>query len=191
MKASPRYKKNSVDVDYLKELNRRVQKRLSELPTSRVNKVKFNLFFLPAIYVGLYLLALQYSGNYVLFLVLYAAMGLLAVVIFCELIHELCHHNVFRSKKLNAIAFMLFDFLGANSFIWRLRHLRSHHRYPNVKGWDTDIEQKGPIAIYHDEDLHEFIKYQNIYVFFLYPLFMINWLLVRDFRGFLCQGPNC
>ena len=101
-------------------------------------------------------------------------MGLMAVVIFCELIHELCHHNVFKSKKLNETAFLLFDFLGANSYIWRLRHLRSHHRYPNVQGWDTDIEQKGPIAVYHDEELSDFIKYQNIYVFFLYPLFMIH-----------------
>lgn len=187
MEATPRYSKKTEHVVYLKELHNRVQKRLSKLPSSRTNMVKFNLFFLPSIYVTLYILALIFSANYLIFLALYALMGLMAVVIFCELIHELCHNNVFRSKKLNSVAFMLFDLLGANSYIWRLRHLRSHHRYPNVQGWDTDIEQKGPIAIYDDEGLHEFIKYQNIYVFFLYPLFMINWLLVRDFRDYFAK----
>ncbi len=184
MEVTPRFRKQTEHVVYLKELHKRVQQRLIELPSSRLNMVKFNLFFLPAIYVSLYFLALTFSANYLLFLVFYALMGLMTVVIFCELIHELCHNNVFKSKKLNASAFMLFDLLGANSYIWRLRHLRAHHRYPNVQGWDTDIEQKGPIAVYHDEDLNEFIKYQNIYVFFLYPLFMINWALVRDFRDY-------
>jgi len=187
MEAPPRYRKNIEHVIYLKELHQRVRERLNQLPPSRMNMVKFNLFFLPAIYFSLYILALTYSANYLLFLLLYALMGLMTVVIFCELIHELCHNNVFRSKKLNSAAFMLFDLLGANSYIWRLRHLRSHHRYPNVQDWDTDIEQKGPIAVYHDEDLNEFIKYQNIYVFFLYPLFMINWLLVRDFRDYFAK----
>ena len=187
MEAAPRFRKNSNHVVYMKELHNRVQERLRELPSSRKHIVKFNLFFLPSIYFTLYLLALIFSRSYILFLTLYALMGLMAVVIFCELIHELCHNNVFRSKKLNSAAFMLFDLLGANSFIWRLRHLRSHHRYPNVKGWDTDIEQKGPISIYQDEELSDFIKYQNIYVFFLYPLFMINWLLVRDFRDYFAK----
>ena len=187
MEAAPRYSKKIEHIDYLRELHKRVQKRISELPSSRMNMVRFNLFFLPAIYFAMYILALTFSANYFLYLCLYALMGLMAVVIFCELIHELCHNNVFRSKKLNTTAFMLFDLLGANSYIWRLRHLRSHHRYPNVQGWDTDIEQKGPIAVYHDEELSDFIKYQNIYVFFLYPLFMINWLLVRDFRDYFAK----
>ncbi len=187
METTPRFRKKTEHVLYLKELHRRVQERLSELPSSRMNMVKFNLFFLPAVYFTLYFLALKFSGNYLFFLVLYAGMGLMAVVIFCELIHELCHNNVFQSKKLNERAFLLFDVLGANSYIWRLRHLRAHHRYPNVQGWDTDIEQKGPIAVYHDEELSDFIKYQNIYVFFLYPLFMINWLLIRDFRDYFAK----
>ena len=187
MDSAPRFSKKTEDVAFLKELHRRVQERLIDLPSSRLIMVKFNMFFLPAVYFSLYFLALKFSANYMLFLLLYAMMGLLVVVIFCELIHELCHNNIFKSKRLNETAFMLFDLLGANSYIWRLRHLRSHHRYPNVQGWDTDIEQKGPIAVYHDEELSEFIRYQNIYVFFLYPLFMINWLLIRDFRDYFAK----
>ena len=180
----PRYRKVQSDLDLFKELNSRVAKRLEELPKSRLNMVKFNLFFLPFLYFSFYGLALFFAENLLLFLLFYALIGLMAVVIFCELIHELCHNNVFKSKKLNSVAFKLFDLLGANSFIWRWRHLQSHHRYPNVKGWDTDVEQKGPIAIFPEEEVDSFKKYQNAYVFFLYPLFMLNWLLLRDFKDY-------
>ncbi len=117
MEPAPRFSKKPEHVVYLKELHQKVQKRLSELPSSRKNMVKFNLFFLPAIYFGLYALAVIFSANYLVFLGLYALMGLMAVVIFCELIHELCHNNVFRSKKLNEAAFMLFDILGFIIFL--------------------------------------------------------------------------
>ena len=31
--------------------------------------------------------------------------------------------------------------MGANSYIWKIRHIRLHHNYPNVMGWDSDFEQ--------------------------------------------------
>ncbi len=187
MRGGPRYTKHETHKNLFRELQGRVSRKLEELPGSRLNLVRFNVFFLPAVYFSFYFLALHFSGNIYLFLFFYALMGLMAVVIFCELIHELCHNNVFKSRKLNALAFHLFDLLGANSYIWKWRHINSHHRYPNVKGWDTDVEQKGPIAIFPDEEYSDFIKYQNVYVFFLYPLFMLNWLLVRDFRDYFAS----
>ena len=68
--------------------------------------------------------------------------------------------------------------------MWQKRHMILHHRYPNVNGWDADVEQKGPIVIFANEPHQKMKKYQPIYVFLLYPLFMLNWLLIRDFRDY-------
>jgi linoleoyl-CoA desaturase len=74
--------------------------------------------------------------------------------------------------------------MGANSFIWRMRHIRFHHNYPNVNGWDTDIDQSPLVRIAPDTPFSRFHKYQHIYLPVLYPLFLFNWLFVRDFKDF-------
>jgi linoleoyl-CoA desaturase len=116
------------------------------------------------------------------FYLCYAAMGLMTVVIFINLIHEACHGNIFRNKKYNDWVFYLFELIGANSYIWKKRHLLLHHRFPNTIGWDCDIEQSGPITIFPAQKIKSYQKYQHRYIFFLYPLFMLNWLLLRDFK---------
>jgi linoleoyl-CoA desaturase len=176
MERLPRHPHHAHDRRLLRELQELVVRRVSELPASRLAIVKVNLVLMPAVYLALYLLALKVSAIPWAFLLCYALMGLMTVVIFCELIHELCHNNVFANPRWNALAFCLFDLLGANSFIWRHRHLKSHHRYPNVDGWDTDVEQRGPIAIFPGDDAGGLKRFQHLYVLFLYPFFMLNWL---------------
>jgi linoleoyl-CoA desaturase len=70
-------------------------------------------------------------------------MGIFLVLIYLNLIHEAAHNNIYKSKRLNRMVLHIFDFIGANSYIWKKRHIASHHAYPNVDGWDTDIEQSG------------------------------------------------
>jgi linoleoyl-CoA desaturase len=69
-----------------------------------------------------------------------------------------------------------------------MRHVRFHHNYPNVNGWDTDIEQSPLARVYPSGPFSKYHKYQHIYLPFLYPLFLLNWLLIRDFRDFFHEG---
>jgi len=175
---------NEHDRALMMKLYHEVNERINTLPKSRLLNLKIKIFVLPIIYVSLYLWALMQREKVGLFYFFYALMGSMVVIIFINLIHEACHGNLFKSRKLNSTVYYLFDFLGANSFIWKQRHLLLHHRYPNTNGWDADIEQKGLVSIYSDDSKRKYHRFQHVYIFLLYPLFMINWLFVRDFRDF-------
>ncbi|RNL77915.1 fatty acid desaturase [Sinomicrobium pectinilyticum] len=114
-------------------------------------------------------------------------MGLFLVIIFLTVIHEVAHDNVFRKKNWNRLFLYFFDILGANSYIWKKRHQIMHHNYPNLKGWDTDIEQSDLFKIYPDKHHTKFHRVQHHLMFLLYPLYLFNWLLVRDFKDFFSE----
>jgi linoleoyl-CoA desaturase len=184
MNIIPNHTLNEKDRVLMMKLYHEVNDRINSLPKSRLISLKIKIFVLPLIYLAFYLLALLQNKNPGLFYVFYALMGLMVVIIFVNLIHEACHGNLFKSRKLNSAVYYLFDFLGANSFIWKQRHLLLHHRFPNTDGWDADIEQKGLVSIYSGESKQNYHRFQHFYIFLLYLLFLINWLFVRDFRDF-------
>lgn len=188
MSPVPKHSGNNADSACLSELYHLVSKRIGQLPAERLNWLKIKVFLLPVIYIGLYIGALFQSERLWLFYILYLLMGVMVVVIFVNLIHEACHGNIFKSTGKNRIVFYLFDFMGANSYIWQQRHLLLHHRYPNTSGWDADIDQKGPLSVFPHEPVKGYHRYQHFYVFLMYPLFMLNWLFVRDFRDFFSSA---
>lgn len=86
------------------------------------------------------------------------------------------------------MALGIFDLIGANSYIWQKRHVQSHHSYANVDGWDTDVEQSGLIKIFPHITAKGLQKYQDKYIFFAYPLFLFNWMFIRDFKDFFSKN---
>lgn len=63
-----------------------------------------------------------------------------------------------------------------------------HHNFPNIAGWDTDIQQAGIIKIYPQEPVKGLQKYQHYYFVFLYPFYLINWIFIRDFKDFFSKN---
>ena len=39
------------------------------------------------------------------------------------------------------IQHLSFSLLGVSAYLWRMRHTRSHHVFPNVNGCDVDIDE--------------------------------------------------
>src|SRR5690606_20495357 len=130
------------------KLRKRVKDRVASIPENRDVSIQWKVIILPLLYFGLYTAALVNAQYPFMYSVLFASMGILLVLIYLNLIHEAAHNNIFKSKKLNALVLRIFDLVGANSYIWKKRHIVSHHAYPNVDGWDTDIEQSGVLKIY-------------------------------------------
>lgn len=178
----PVYDSNTEDKNLSAHLKSRVYARLKGLK-ERESELIFKAFFFPFIYLCFYLFALS-SENYLVFLLSYSFMGLMVVIIFLNLIHEVCHENLFSKKHYNHLYMLIFDVLGANSFIWQKRHVIFHHNYPNVAGWDSDIEKSKFLKVHPNEKGKWLTKYQH-YIIVLYPFFLFNWFLVRDFRDFI------
>jgi len=182
-RVKPSYPKTE-DEFIFTELRKQVKDTVAALEPVRGKTIIFKAVLLPIIYFSVYLTALI-CGHYSLALyTCYFLMGLLLVSIFLNVIHDAVHGTIFKNDRLNKSYVHLFDLMGANSFIWKLRHVRFHHNYPNVNGWDTDIEQSSLARIFPSGDFSRLHKYQHIYLPFLYPLYLANWLLIRDFKDF-------
>ncbi len=180
----PVYNKSAEETALFSELRKRVNERVKAIPGNRDNIIKVKVFLLPLLYLGCYLAAVFNGANPAIYASFFAAMGIILVLIYLNLIHEAAHNNIFKNKKYNKAVLRIFDFIGANSFIWERRHIVSHHSYPNVDGWDTDIEQSGVLKIYPYGEAKGIQKYQHRFFFMVYPLYLFNWMFIRDFRDF-------
>jgi linoleoyl-CoA desaturase len=174
--------------DVFQLLRKDVKEIVRELEPKRKWTSQVKAFIFPAMYVALWAAAMVFGKeNPALYFAAYLGLGIMLVIIFLNIIHDAVHGTIFNNKKLNDAFVYLFDLMGANSYIWKLRHVRFHHNYPNVHGWDTDIEQSPLARIFPHGDFSKLHKYQHIYLPFLYPLFLFNWLIVRDFKDFFSK----
>lgn len=180
----PHYSKGT-NVDVFQMLRSDVKDIVRELEPKRKWESQFKAFLFPLMYIGLWAAAMIWGKQYPLvYFGAYVGLGLMLVIIFLSIIHDAVHGTIFEKKWMNELFVHMFDFMGANSFIWKLRHVRFHHNYPNVLGWDTDIDQSDLARVFPHGEYSKYHKYQHIYLPMLYPLFLFNWLLVRDFKDF-------
>lgn len=179
----PLYRKGGYE-NIFRELRRQANEIVAQLEHRRRRSILFKAFLFPLIYFACWLGGMLYGSNTHVLFACYFGMGVLLVLNYLNIIHDAVHHTIFKSRRMNELYVYLFDLLGANSFIWKMRHIRFHHNYPNVDGWDTDIDQSALVRIAPQTPVSKFHRYQYIYLPLIYPLFLFNWLLIRDFKDF-------
>lgn len=170
--------------DLFLELRKEVNEAVRKLEPERRNYIYLKAVLFPLAYAGIYLCALVFGNNVNVLFGCYFLLGCFLLLNFLNLIHEAVHHTLFKNKRLNNWYVHFFDLLGANSYIWKVRHIRLHHSYPNVMGWDSDFEQSPMVRVFPHGSFSSMHKYQHIYLPFVYPLYLFNWLLVRDFKDY-------
>lgn len=178
----PYYTKEADDI--FQQLREEANKIVTVLMPARRNEILLKAFLFPFLYFFFWISAVLYGANSWVLFGCYFFMGIAIVLNYLNVIHDSVHLTVFRSRRLNNLYVYLFDLMGANSFIWKIRHIRYHHNYPNVEGWDTDIDQSTLVRISPHSAISMYHRYQHIYLPFIYPFFLFNWLLIRDFRDF-------
>ncbi len=168
-------------------LRKDAQEIVKLLEPRRRREIILKAILFPVAYFLVYFAALYWGKNIAFFYTCYFLLGLLLVFVFLNTIHDAVHCTLFKNNRSNQLYVYLFDLMGANSFIWKVRHVRFHHNYPNVEGWDTDIEQSKLARVFPHGPYTKIHKFQHIYLPFLYPLYLANWLLVRDFKDFFSR----
>lgn len=179
------------DVIFTKELNRRIAAFFEENKKSRnANKLAWvkavGLFFsYLLLYFSLYL------NSSVLFLLLaYGAIGAFKIFLALNVAHDAAHQSFAKSKQVNDLLLFTFDLLGANGYMWKLRHVHSHHSYTNIPGHDSDIKQSSVVRIFPNSDWRKIHRYQHYYMPILYSCYTLHWLLIRDIKDFFNIPPN-
>ena len=125
----PSFIKNN-DADLFQELRKQVNETVDKLEPQRRNDIILKAILFPALYILFYCTALIWSANETIYQFAFFMMGILLVLNFLNLIHEAVHNTLFRNKRINNWYVHFFDLMGANSYIWKIRHIRLHHNYP-------------------------------------------------------------
>ena len=94
--------------------------------------------------------------------------GVLTIFVALNIGHDAAHGAFSCNKKINHILTYVFDLLGASGYLWKLKHVHSHHPHVNIPGMDGDIKQSQLIRIFPKSTFLWFHRYQYIYMPLLY-----------------------
>lgn len=148
------------------------------------SNIYFKGSFLIAIYISSYILLQNRSLNTPLSILLVMIMGLTAVMIVFNIVHDASHNVLFKNKSLNRAFAYFGDLMGMNSYIWNIRHNIQHHTFTNVAGGDVLLDNIPFIRVSPQQKKLAIHKYQVWYVPFLYMLYSIFWVFFIDINMF-------
>lgn len=185
---------NAKDVKYKKEEKDSffytVNKRVNDYFVSNEISKKTNAFgvfkallFLAAFAVT-YTLILRANGSSALLLTCFALLGFIQICLVLNLGHEGVHSSFSNNRIINHLFTYTFDLLGSSGYLWKMRHVYSHHPNPMVPEHDVDIQQTGMLTFQPLENPPPSYKYQKIYAPLLYCFYSLNAILRRDWTDF-------
>jgi linoleoyl-CoA desaturase len=118
------------------------------------------------------------------FVALYLLGGLAQTFLLLNIAHDSNHNAVSSVPSVNKTLNYVFDVCGINSYMWRILHHRGHHSCVNVHGEDDALTGRGILRFTPHEPRKPLQRFQHIYVLFLYALFSLDYVFVRDFECF-------
>lgn len=120
-----------------------------------------------------------------LLLIFAILLGMSKAFIGFNVCHDAIHGAYSSNPKVNKALSLLFNFIGANAYVWSITHNIVHHTYTNIPGHDEDIEvAPGLLRLSPEEKSKKIQKYQHFYAFFLYSLASLSWVFRKDYVKF-------
>lgn len=136
-----------------------------------------------AIAAGAYALILSGAFNIWGMLVLANVFGVASLLLALSVGHDAAHDAIFVDRRLNRMTqFLCFSLLGADPYLWRLRHVKSHHVFPNVNGCDIDIDSNMFLRLSPNHHQRWYHRFQHIYAPIIFWLVDIHTVFIQDFH---------
>lgn len=142
-------------------------------------------------YIGAYLLIMLGDLSLMQMWGLSFVMGVAMAGIGFSVAHDALHGAYSTNDKVNYVLGLGFDFLGANSYIWKITHNVIHHTYTNIQGHDEDLEVAGFVRLSPHTPKKPIHRFQHILAFPAYSFATVFWLFVKDYKYFFAKklGP--
>ncbi|MBC8753355.1 acyl-CoA desaturase [Kordia sp. YSTF-M3] len=151
------------------------------------NALLLKYVLLKVVCVFSYLLIFYFQNSYRVYLP-FVMLGPLGIILALNISHDAIHGVAHSKKWINSYFTMQMDLIGANSFVWKKRHQFGHHTFPNTLGKDPDLTQTEIVKILPKATHKFYHKFQHLYVPFLYSVYTINWIYIRDFTDFFSKN---
>jgi linoleoyl-CoA desaturase len=134
-----------------------------------------------ALTLGAYAMIL--SGNFGPWTMLALAnvYGIASLLLAINLGHDGAHAALARSPWINQVAlYGSFTLIGADPYLWQMRHVRSHHVFPNVNGCDIDIDSNLLLRLSPNHPKRWYQRYQHLYAPFVFWIVDIHTVFIQD-----------
>src|ERR1700756_3953024 len=118
------------------------------------------------------------------FVALYLLGGLAQTFLLLNIAHDSNHNAISSRPSVNKTLNYVFDLCGINSYMWRILHHRGHHSCINLHGEDDALTGRRVFRFTPQEPRLPVQRFQHIYALFLYALFSLDYVFVRDFECF-------
>ena len=112
--------------------------------------------------------------------------GIIAAIGF-NVMHDGSHGSFSEKKWMNRIAASSISMLGANHFMWNMKHNMIHHTYTNIDGVDPDIEVAILLRMAPTQKRTWLHQFQHVYFWFLYMMLYIVWLFATDYKKYFSK----
>ncbi|HJV19993.1 MAG TPA: acyl-CoA desaturase [Sediminibacterium sp.] len=112
--------------------------------------------------------------------------GLVAAIGF-NVMHDGSHGSFSTNKWVNRIAASSISMLGANHFMWNVKHNMIHHSFTNVDGVDDDIEIGILMRMAPTQKHVKAHRFQHLYFWMLYMLLYVFWIFFTDYKKYFTQ----
>ena len=112
--------------------------------------------------------------------------GLIAGIGF-NVMHDGSHGSFSNKKYINRIAASSISLLGANHFMWNMKHNMIHHSFTNIAGVDDDIEIGVLMRMAPAQKRLKMHKFQHFYFWFLYMLLYVFWIFFTDYKKYFLK----
>ncbi len=152
-------------------------------------KATWLMWFKVALYIGLYWalyasLAL-FPHSLPVTALLLIGFALSVMILAFNVSHDAVHGSLAGKPRVdNALFWFTFNLLGPNAYLWKIRHTNSHHLFVNIPGSDLDLEGSAAVRIAPHTRWRPIHRYQHLYCSFLYSVFALHWVFLKDFKLF-------
>lgn len=140
--------------------------------------------FLVTGFIALYIHLVFFTPPAVWAIVECVLLSLFTSAIGFNVMHDGAHGSFSSKKWVNTLAGSAFNFLGANTFMWKMKHNVIHHAYTNVDGVDDDLDAKPFLRLCETQKYHRIHRYQHLYFWAAYSLLYLFWIFVSDYKKY-------
>lgn len=111
-------------------------------------------------------------------------LGLFTSAIGFNIMHDGAHGSFSSKPWVNTLAASSLNFLGANTFMWKMKHNVIHHAYTNIDGIDDDLDAKPFLRLCESQKYYKMHRYQHLYFWLAYSLLYLFWIFFSDYKKY-------
>lgn len=174
---------HEVNDSFYRTVKRRVDDYFRQTGKSRLadGAVLFKAIVFGGLIVASYTLILTHPFPLWTLLPLAFVFGTAALLLAINIGHDAAHHVLLRSAFWNDVAQGIsFSLLGVSAYLWRMRHTKSHHLFPNVNGCDIDIDENPFLRLSPNQPWRWHFQFQYLYAPFAYIFVALHTILWQD-----------